>query len=182
MAVRAAARRCAPRFPRGSPTRESLKESAPKVPPRLPPISQLFKLPQKWCCSGNVKYHRFPCLKSRFVSQWPENPTICHDIEMAWGLVVCSMTLCRWRAPETSLSPISQLFKSPQKWCCPGNVEYHRFPCSKSRFVSQWPENPTICHDIEMAWGLVVCSMTLWQWRALETSLYPIFQNQNFRC
>ena len=83
---------------------------------------------------------------------------------------------------KVPLSPISQLFKSPQKWCCPGNVEYHRFPCSKSRFVSQWPENPTICRDIEMAWGLVVCSMTLWQCRALETSLYPIFQNQNFRC
>ena len=95
---------------------------------------------------------------------------------MAWGLVVCSMTLCRWRAPETSLSPISQLFKSPQKWCCPGNVEYHRFPRSKSRFVSQWPENPTICRDTEMAWCLVVCSMILWQCRALETSLYPIFR------
>ena len=56
----------------------------------------------------------------------------------------------------------------------PGNVEFHWFPCSKTRFLSQWPENPTVCHDIEMAGCRVVCSMALWGWEALKMSLYPI--------
>ena len=59
-----------------------------------------------------------------------------------------------------------------QKRCCPGLHPYYRglaqkmlnfitFPFSKHVFF-QWPENPTICDDIEMARYAVVCSTSLW--------------------
>ena len=54
------------------------------------------------------------------------------------------------------------------------NVEIHHFSNFKTRFLSLWPENPTICDDIEMARYAVVCSTSLWGWEALKMSLYLI--------
>ena len=56
------------------------------------------------------------------------------------------------------------------------NVEFQHFSNFKTRFSSQWPENPTVCHDIEMAGCLVVYSITQWGWGALKTSPYPLSQ------
>ena len=55
------------------------------------------------------------------------------------------------------------------------NVEFQYFFIFKTRFLSQWPENLTICDDIEMARYAVVCSTSLWGWEALKMSLYLIW-------
>ena len=53
------------------------------------------------------------------------------------------------------------------------NVEFHHFSIFKTRSVSQWPENPTICDDIEMARYAVVSSIIPWGCRGLKSPASP---------
>ena len=53
------------------------------------------------------------------------------------------------------------------------NVEIHHFSNFKTRSVSQWPENPTICDDIEMARYAVVSSIIPWGCRGLKSPASP---------
>ena len=69
-------------------------------------------------CEGasaeNVEIHHFSNFKTRSVSQWPENPTICDDIEMARYAVVSSIIPLGCRGLKSPASPISPFsFRPP---------------------------------------------------------------------
>ena len=53
------------------------------------------------------------------------------------------------------------------------NVEFQHFSNFKTRFSSQWSENPTVCDDIEMARYAVVSSIIPWGCRGLKSPASP---------
>ena len=71
----------------------------------------------------------------------------------------------------------SIFWKTLKSMCSRGasaeNVEFQHFSNFKTRFSSQWCENPTVRDDIEMARYAVVSSIIPWGCRGLKSPASP---------
>ena len=96
-----------------------------------------------------------------------------HTYLGSWVVSRFSIFLKTWKNIPLGTQRGSPGVEKSSKIASAENVEFQHFSNFKTRFSSQWPENPTVCDDIEMARYAVVSSIIPWGCRGLKSPASP---------